>query len=345
MFRKYLTCLFLLLTVAPAFADGQANVFVYHRFGDSRYPSTNIPLETFAEQLELLRQQNYTVLPLGEIVTILREGRSLPLRCVAITVDDAYRTFLTGAMPLLRRYGYPATLFVSTDLIGADDFLTWDELRSLSSQGVEIGNHSASHPYLINRKQGETDEAWLERIRLDIRQGSQVLLRELGLNPRLFAYPYGEYVPKIVEVVRELGFAGAAAQYSGVVSAAVDLFILPRFPMGGDYATLAGFSEKLTMQPLVVQVVDGEGPVVGIDNPPELVVDILSSEADLTQLQCFVSGQQECSIVTDPSVPGRYRVRALHPLDGRRSRYTLTAPGSKGQGWFWFSQLWIFPQR
>jgi peptidoglycan/xylan/chitin deacetylase (PgdA/CDA1 family) len=260
-------------------------------------------------------------------------------------VDDAYRTFLTGAMPLLRRYGYPVTLFVSTDLVGGDDFLTWDELRSLPAQGVEIGNHSASHPYLLNRNRDETDEAWLERIRSDIQRASQALQRELGREPRLFAYPYGEYVPEIVELVRELDFAGATVQSSGVVSAAADLFKLPRFPMGGDYATLAGFSEKLAMQPLVVQVVDGDGPVVGIDNPPELVVDILNSEVDLTQLQCFVAGQRECSIVKDPLEPGRYRVRALQPLDGRRSRYTLTAPGSRGQGWFWFSQLWIFPQR
>ncbi len=345
MLRMLLLCLLLLLTVAQAYAEGQASVFVYHRFGDSRYPSTNISLDTFADQLELLRQKNYTVLPLGEITTRLREGRPLPPRCAAITVDDAYRTFLTGAMPLLRRYGYPATLFVSTDLVGGNDFLNWDDLRSLSAQGVEIGNHSASHPYLLNRNRGETDKAWLERIRLDIQRTSQALQRELGREPQLFAYPYGEYAPEIVEVVRELGFAGAAAQQSGVVSAAADLFMLPRFPMGGVYATLTGFREKLAMQPLVVQVVDGQGPVVRKDNPPELVVDILSSEVDLAQLQCFVPGQQGCSLVADPSVPGRYRVRAQQSLDGRRSKYTLTAPGSRGQGWFWFSQLWVFPQR
>ncbi len=345
MFRMTLLGLFLLLTVAPAFADGQANVFVYHRFGDSRYPSTNIQLETFAEQLELLKQKNYTVLSLGEIVTRLKEGRALPPRCAALTVDDGYRSFLTGAMPLLRRYGYPATLFVSTNSVGGDEFLNWDELRALSAQGIEIGNHSASHPYLLNRNRGETDEAWLDRIRLDIVRASQILRRELGRESRLFAYPYGEYSPKVVELLKQLGFDGATVQNSGVVSATTNLFMLPRFPMGGDYATIAEFRDKLAMRPLLVQVVEGQGPVVGADNPPEMVVDILSSEVDLAKLQCFVQGQQGCSLVADPGVPGRYRVKALKSLQGRRSKYTLTAPGSKGQGWFWFSQLWIFPQR
>ncbi|WP_432821293.1 polysaccharide deacetylase family protein [Trichloromonas sp.] len=345
MLRLSIFCLFLLLTISPAYAEGQANVFVYHRFGDSRYPSTNIPLETFADQLELLKRQNYTVLTLGEIVSRLGAGRALPRYCAAITVDDAYRSFLAGAMPLLRRYGYPATLFVSTDSVGGDEFLSWDELRSLSAQGIEIGNHTASHPYLLNRNREETDAAWFERIRLDIERASQALRRELGQEPRLFAYPYGEYTPEVVALISELGFAGATVQHSGVVSAMSNRFALPRFPMGGDYATLAEFSDKLSMRPLVVQVIDGQDPVVRGNNPPELVVDILSSEVDLTQVQCFVQGQQGCVMTADPAVPGRYRVRAQQPLDGRRSRYTITAPGSRGQGWFWFSQLWIFPQR
>ncbi|HAD03586.1 MAG: hypothetical protein A2X84_12110 [Desulfuromonadaceae bacterium GWC2_58_13] len=345
MSRIVFLCLFLVLTVSSGFADGQANVFVYHRFGDSRFPSTNIPLNVFADQLELLKQKNYTVLALGDIVTRLREGRALPSRCAAITVDDAYRTFLTGAMPLLRRYGYPATLFVSTGSVGGENYLSWDDLRALVEQGVEIGNHSASHPYLLTRQRGETAGAWLDRIRLDIQQASQTIQHELGRTPLLFAYPYGEYSPEIVELVRESGFSGAAAQFSGVVSAAADPFVLPRFPMGGNYATLAEFSEKLAMHPLDVQIIDDKGPVVGKDNPPELVVDILNRDVDLAQLRCFVQGQQGCFMVADPSVPGRFRVRAQQPLDGRRSRYTLTAPGSKGQGWFWFSRLWIFPDR
>lgn len=334
----------LLTLVATSVFAGQANVFVYHRFGDARYPSTNIAVDVFAAQLELLRKQNYTVLPLSELVGRLKAGDPLPERCAALTVDDAYDTFLTGAMPLLRRYGYPASLFVSTDSVGGVGYLGWDELRALRDEGVEIGNHTASHPYLLNRQEGESEAVWKERIRGDIERASAALRRELGGMSPVFAYPYGEYSPEVAKLVAELGFPGAMAQRSGVISPSADRYALPRFPMGGEYATLAGFREKLAMRPLEVRVVEPRSPVVGASNPPELIVEILSEEADPRGLRCFVQGQEGAVVRADPRHPGRYRVRARQPLAGRRNHYTLTAPGKAG-GWFWFSQLWVFPQR
>jgi len=121
--------LLLILVPAPLQAADQATVFIYHRFGDPRYPSTNTSLGEFRAHLETLRQGGYQVLPLTEIVARLRGGQPLPERCVAISVDDAFRSFLSGAMPLLREYGYPATLFVNTGEVNGPDYLSWEELR------------------------------------------------------------------------------------------------------------------------------------------------------------------------------------------------------------------------
>jgi hypothetical protein len=73
-----------------AWASEQASIFVYHRFGDQRYPSTNIDVEVFASQLEYLRQNDYNVLYVSDIVRRLKDGIELPPRCVALTVDDGY---------------------------------------------------------------------------------------------------------------------------------------------------------------------------------------------------------------------------------------------------------------
>jgi len=332
-----LFCLF-----SPAWA-GQANMFVYHRFGDDRYPSTNIAVEVFAKQLELLRTKEYTVLPLGDVVERLAQGTPLPDRCAVLTVDDGYESFLTGAMPLLRRYGYPVSLFVSTDSVGAPGYLSWEQLRVLRDEGVEIGNHSAAHPYLLDRQKGEAEGAGLARIRADIERASEVLRRELGGMSRVFAYPYGEYSPEVAKLIQELGFAGAVAQHSGVVEAATDRYALPRFPMGGAYATFAEFRDKLAMRPLKLKVLSPAGPGIAGKNPPELLVEIVDDEADLKGLRCFVGGQQGGIVEPVAGYPGRYRVAASAPLEGRRGRYTLTAPGHNG-GWHWFSQLWIQPR-
>jgi len=343
---RTLACLGLFLALylqafAASATAGQANIFIYHRFGEARYPSTNIALDVFSAQLRELREGDYSVLPLGEVVDRLRSGDPLPERCACLTVDDAFRSFLSGAMPLLRRHGFPVTLFVNTDAVGTPGYLDWDELRALAREGVEIGNHSASHAYLVENLPGEDDKAWRERVGGDLIRAQRQLERELGGTSRLFAYPYGEYSPGLLEVVRDLGFSGAAAQQSGVAAHGADFFTLPRFPMGGAYATLEGFRDKLAMRHLAVKVVSPVSPIIGAEDPPVLIVEIPVGEVDLSRLRCFVQGQGEARISRDPAAPGRFRVQALQPLSGRRNKYTLTAPSLDGRRWYWFSQLWV----
>ena len=230
-------------------------MFVYHRFNDSRFPSTNISLQDFNAHLDLLHQQEFTVITLGQVVDRLRKGVGLPQRCAVITVDDAYRSFLTDGWPLLKRYGYPVTLFVSTDTVGGGDYLNWHELEKLQDEGVEIGNHSAGHAYLLDRLGTENDADWNARVSEDIRRAQQVFENHLGMTPNLFAYPYGEFSPELVALVRSAGFIAAFGQQSGVITAKQDPFRLPRFPMGGDYASLPEFSNKLFMKSLPINVI------------------------------------------------------------------------------------------
>jgi len=235
---------FLLLLGNVAFAD-QANVFIYHRFNDSRYPSTNISPQDFRAHLEFLSQQEFNVLTLGQVVDRLQNEQSLPQRCAVISVDDAYRSFLTDGWPLLKQHGYPATLFVSTDTVGEGDYLSWQELRELQRDGVEIGNHSASHAYLLDRLAAEDESGWMTRVSGDLSRSQQAFESHLGSSPALFAYPYGEFSPALVALVESAGFVAAFGQQSGVVTSGQDLFRLPRFPLGGGYASLAEFRTKL----------------------------------------------------------------------------------------------------
>lgn len=336
-------CLFsLLLLSQPVFA-GEANVFVYHRFGDSRYPSTNIDLEVFEAQLRYLAENQYQVLPLGEIARRLAQGVELPEHCAGLSIDDAYATFLKGAFPLLRKYQMPATLFVNTASVGGDDYMTWKELQKVQGAGIEIGNHSDRHSFLLNRRAGETTEQWRKRVRKDIQTAQDKLTEHLGKAPQVFAYPYGEFDPQLQDVVRDVGFVAAFGQQSGVIAAGEDLFTLPRFPMGGPYATLQGFREKVAMKNLPLEVLSPWTPVIKSSdpNPPLLVVKIDPSVVDLRRLNCFVPGQPSPKIQQVADQPNQFEIRADAPLTGRRSKYTLTAPGHDGHGWYWFSQLWV----
>ncbi|MEA3465396.1 MAG: polysaccharide deacetylase family protein [Thermodesulfobacteriota bacterium] len=319
----------------------QATVFVYHRFGDGRYSSTNIDLHIFEQQLAYLKLNNYTVLPVGDIVQRLSEGIALPDRCVALTVDDGYTTFLTGAMPLLRQYGFPVTLFVSTDAVGGGSYLNWEQLRQLQQEGVEIGNHSASHPYFVSDEVNKP-ERWLAESIADIEKAQQAFAQHLGCRPTLFAYPYGEYSPAMEILIENLGFAAAFAQQSGVISAVRSFYSLPRFPMGGAFATLQGFKSKLTMRPMPIVVHRSTSPIVGAHDPPELIFSLdNNTDIAMSSLRCYVQGQDSVAVEADGE--GNYRVVAGAPLSGRRNKYTLTAQSRDGRFWYWFSHPWIHP--
>ncbi len=335
------SCLVLPLLFPAVTCADQANIFIYHRFGESRYPSTNIDLDLFASHMQYLHDSGKLVLPLSEIVKHLQSGRTIPPGTVALTVDDAFDSFLENAMPILRKYRFPVTLFVNTDGVGGRGYLDWQQIRQLEREGVTIGNHTATHDYLLERKEGESLDVWRKRVTEDISKAQEAFARELGFRPDLFAYPYGEYSPELVAIVREVGFKAAVAQQSGVVSGASDLFLLPRFPMGGPYATLKSFQSKSTMQPFELEVLSPSSPVLDVSDPPLLKVKVSSDKYDLKRLQGFVQGDNELELISDSAAAGVIKVQATKPLAGRRNKYTLTVPLKDGSGWAWFSYPWF----
>jgi peptidoglycan/xylan/chitin deacetylase (PgdA/CDA1 family) len=319
---------------------GQVNTFIYHRFDEDRYPSTNISAEIFKQQLDYIQEHDITVLGLPEIVARLRSGEALPDQAVALCVDDAYRSFYDVAMPLLRKYQFPVTLFVNTDAVGSNGYLNWSELQELVAQGVEIGNHTASHAYLVEMRAGESVEQWRQRVRADITRAQQALQQNLGIEATLFAYPYGEYSDKVVALVEKMGFAAAFAQQSGVMHSGHNLYTLPRFPMGGPFASFSGFVNKLEMEPLIVTEVKPFDPVIRT-NPPQLQLTLREVSAPAAVINCFVQGDNRCWVEKlSEQGPGNYLVRAEQPLQGRRNKYTLTFQGQDG-AWQWYSHPWI----
>ena len=347
--NQFLSCLsfvlvaLLLMPVEVVFAN-EANVFVYHRFNDSRYPSTNITTESFKDHLETLKVEHFTVLTLGEVVDRMRAGESLPQRCAVISVDDGYLSFLTDGWPLLKQYGYPATLFVSTDTVGGSDFMNWQDLLMLQEEGVEIGNHSASHAYLLDRLPAETDDEWRARVAEDLELSQALFQKHLSTSPRLFAYPYGEFSTELTGLIREAGFVAAFGQQSGVIADGQDMHTLPRFPVGGSYPALREFRSRLFMKSLPVKFDHHQDTVINHENPPTLKFYLNSKIVDERTLKCFVQGGAGCLLEEVMGEDKAYSVKALQPLVGRRSKYTVTASDTSGQVWYWYSQLWVLPR-
>ena len=341
---KPVLCLILFVSLCATQAIADINVFIYHRFGEPRYPSTNISLEVFSAQLEYLKKENFQVLPLSQIARMVRAGEELPEKTVGLCIDDAFESFAQQAVPLLQNYAFPATLFVNTDAVGTSGYLDWAQLKDVMAKGVEIGNHTASHAYLVEMEEGETQLQWKQRIRADIEKSKTALKNQLGIDPEIFAYTYGEYSPAVVDVIKEAGFRAAYAQQSGVIYDGSDIWTLPRFPMGGPYATLDGFLSKLKMTALKTVKLDPVDPVIRDQNPPELRLTLADERIAQGAINCFAQGGNSCRVERDPDNKGEILITAEKPLASRRNKYTLTALGRDGR-WRWFSQLWINAKR
>jgi len=315
-------------------------IFAYHRFGDNRYPSTNISLEVFEEQLRYLKDKQYTVLTFGEAVKRWKNGDAFPQKSVVITIDDGYLSFFENGVPLLKKYGFKASVFVQTAVVADKDFMSWQQLTELKKEGFEIGNHSDSHDFFVNFKDGEREMHFAK----DLEKSTDLILKNLGEKPVLFVYPYGEWTNDMEQILKEHGYTAAAVQKSGVFCELSNPFEIPRFPMGGMFGTIDGFKNKIILKALHVVKTIPESPFLN-DNPPELRVEVLPGEVNLSRAQFFVAGTKSdnIKIIEDPNHPAVI-LRAPAKLTARRTLYTITAPSADGKTWHWFSYLWIRPE-
>jgi peptidoglycan/xylan/chitin deacetylase (PgdA/CDA1 family) len=318
--------------------NGHLVCFVFHRFGDDRYPTTNISTEVFREQLAYLKQNNFTVLSMGDAVDAIKNKDIIPPRTVVLTIDDAYRSFYENGLPILEEFGYPATLYINTANVGNPDFLSWKQILDSRQRGIEIGNHSNGHLHFLDIYPDEDRKSLFS---VDLLAAERLFEEHLGYAPELFSYPYGEYDEMMEEVLIKAGFKSATAQYSGVLSTESDLFEVPRFPMGGPFATLKGFIQKSQMHPIYV-ISKSPEQIVMQQNPPALEITINSNCIDVEHLQCFVNGELDC-IIEMQEGPDFIRIRIISRdvLKGRRSLYTITAPAKDGKGWCWYSHVWV----
>ncbi len=322
--------------VAPKL--GQITCFVYHRFDDARYPSTNISVQDFKKHLDYLKNNKYNVITLGQAVDLLNSAKPIPEKTVVLSIDDGYKSFLENGMPLLREYGYKATLFINTNQFGSGDFLSEEEIRQLMKEGIEIQNHSHSHAYFVNSKPRELVDAF----RNDLLKSQSIFLEKFGFKPNLYSFPYGEYTPEMQEILKKEGYLAAIAQKSGVISSFSDRYALSRFPVAGIYANIEGFIQKLEMKAMPVQLLEPVNPVLQSSNPPTLLLMVVDpSLINLNSFQCFIGGTKEDAISFN-SETNILTIKSVHPLNSRRTLYTVTAASAaKSNEWHWYSFLWI----
>ena len=224
--------------------DGEAErslrVLMYHKVNDLWPNPTTVPTEVFAEQMSLLGALGYQPVSLERVRAHYVEGAPLPRGAVLITFDDGYRDNLLNAVPVLRRHGYPAVIFVPIGFLDGDrplpheeslralgirnETVDWDELADLDAAGIRVESHGIGHRPVSELDPADaTREIALSKLRLEER---------LGRNVDAFAFVKGslaDYRPEHASLVQQAGYDLAFTSVSGANGPATDRFRLRRY--------------------------------------------------------------------------------------------------------------------
>lgn len=309
-------------------------VLQYHHVSDSTPPATSTSVSLFEGQLDMISDLELEVVDLHKGTEATLAGTDGQGNRIAITFDDAYDSVYHTAAPLLAEKAYPYTIFVNTEAVGRNGYMTWDQIRELAERpGVTIANHSADHGHLA-RKPNESESDWQARVTNSLDSAQESLEEELDSPAPMFAYPYGEFDQALERKIAERGWYGFGQQ-SGAIGQQTEKTRLPRFPMANAYGQLGNLENKLRSKAFPVNT--GELPDGVISGNPPTLVFPLADPIDANRLTCFASGQGRIDFDV---IDGNVEVKAPEAFNSRRFRYNCTHPVGDGS-YYWLSQQWL----
>lgn len=324
--------------------NGSTVVFIYHRFGDARFPSTNIKINQFKAQIEYLKSRDFKFPSLDEVIEAQKTGVPLSGQNILITVDDGYASIRDKGWPLLKAAGIPMVLFVTTGPLddGHSDYMSWDDLRRLKAEGVTIAHHGTGHLHSIHAGVSTTIRDYLK--------ASMRFQEELGEAPKIFAWPYGEFSPDLITAFKAGGVEAAFGQFSGPLATTSNLFALPRFPINEAYGDLDRFKLVANSYPLNLTITEPTTPLVAANsNPPSFKFFDDGSESRLPNMTCYPS-HSGTPIKPEEFDDGSFEITIDEPFPKGRHKVSCTLMRKSGTStsdpkWYWVSQPFFhFPE-
>lgn len=223
-------------------------VLVYHNFSKYTSDQTSITKSDFESQMKYLKDNGYRVISMNQFFDFLEYNTQIPGKSVVLTIDDGWRGVYDIAYPILRKYGYPATLFVCTDIItGSHKTLSWKQIREMMKHGIDIQNHGKTHRNFARKKPEESIETYFETIKNDVTAAHRKIKAKLGKDVQFIAYPYGDTNGLVIALLQHLGYKGAFTVNRGGNPFFVNKYRINRSVIFGTM-DMQEFSENLTVR-------------------------------------------------------------------------------------------------
>ena len=197
-------------------------ILMYHSIcNDDPNNSLMIPTEMFAEQMEWLRENDFTAMSMDDVIEAMNTGK-VPKRPVLITFDDGYADNYINAFPELKNNNLKGTFFIISDTITEEGgyYMSTSMLKEMKEAGMEIENHTANHLELNNLSREDAIDS--------IKRGQEFLRSVIGSNGNYLCYPVGRYSDETIEIQKELGIKAALTTQGGISSIADGKYELKR---------------------------------------------------------------------------------------------------------------------
>lgn len=206
----------------------------------------NVPVEDFQQQLDYLQQEGYTTISIRDFLRAKKGLLQLPEKPIILTFDDGYESNYTELLPILEERGLKATIFMVTNSIGKDNYLTWQQLKDLEKRGIEIGSHTANHLPLT--------EMSLDEARNEVKL-SKLLMEWNGMKTLYtLSYPNGKYTTDLEDMLKEEEYLAAVTGDAGFNTFDTDPYQLQRINIPHPILGLTEFKWRLLKGRLLAQL-------------------------------------------------------------------------------------------
>ena len=298
---------------------------MYHRFNENKYPSTNIRMEVFDKQMNVIKDSGYEFYNPKFFINEFDKPKKE--KKILITIDDGFKSFYNEAWPYLKENKIPFILFISTEPVGKNGYMTWDEILEIENSEIGfIGHHSHTHEYLIDVSEKEFIN--------DIETASKIFKKKLGYIPPIFSYPFGEYSLFMKNYISK-NFEIAFGQHSGIIDVNKDKFELPRFPINEKYGELKRFRSIINYFPLEYKkILPEEKQLFENTNPPNFKVEFFKEQKNLSNINCYSNEGNVWEKSKTSFANNSLTIEFREPFKPRRGRINCSL-NDNGK-WRWF---------
>jgi peptidoglycan/xylan/chitin deacetylase (PgdA/CDA1 family) len=306
----------------------QVLIFCYHRLVDKiRYPGTEITPAAFEAQMKELKDKGITVISMQDLLAWKRSEKNIPPRSAVITFDDGWKSQYEVAWPIMKKYGYPFTMFIYTEgvrggTLGGGEAITWEQLADMRDNGVDIQAHTATHQDLREghtvmviepggkraRKKltGAEYEKWVQN---EVVGCKELLEQRLGIKVNCFAVPFGNYNEHVKELARNAGYEAMFTVYGQPITFTSPMDSIGRYAIEANKPKV--FADAVSM----IGASSGGGTAVAEVGPKDLTTQPADGETVRTTTPLIKANLSSIGQIEPGSVQMRVSGLGLVPAN------------------------------